>query len=121
MKRTQQRISRELVPPRYERRGGHRLVPPHGVRCELSGRGAKLVPKDVSATGIAVWSSAALAIGRDYDLVITLEDFTLPRRARVVHCTREKDRGWLVGLKFLDGDGRINELIQMVATEFRPE
>ena len=110
-----------LIPPRSERRRVTRVMPPGHIRCELAGRGAKLQPKDVSATGIAVWSSQALAIGRDYDLEIGLDDFMLPRRARVVHCTRAKDRRWLVGLKFLENDGRIDELIKLIATEFRAQ
>jgi len=96
------------------------VVPPDRIQCELKGRGATLRLKDVSASGIALWSSGALAIGRDYDLVITLDHFTLGRRARVIHCTRD-GRNWLVGLKFLENDGLVDELIKLMATEFRPQ
>ena len=120
MKRAHQ-TSAGIVPARSERRRMGRIVPPDHIQCALAGNAVRLEPKDVSATGIAVWCKAALAVGRDYDLIITLDEFTLPRRARVVHCRRDHDGRWLIGLRFLENDGKIDELIRLIATEFRPE
>ena len=114
----------KLAAPRHERRGERRLPAPNALRCTLSGLRAKLIVKDVSASGLAVWANMPLPVGREYDLTIKLAGFALSRRARIVHCKCKGTTEWLTGLTFVstsDDDGKIDELIKLMATEFRAE
>lgn len=113
----------DLFPPRRERRGAHRIAAPPDIRCELAEQSGSVQPKNISASGIAVWHDAPLPAGTDYELTITFGSVSLRRRARIMYARKDGSERWLLGLKFLaqpDDDGQIDELIKMLATEFRP-
>lgn len=111
-----------VFPPRSDRRGAIRIVPPTEVRCELKGRAGSMLAKDISVSGIGVWRNAPLRAGIDHEMTITLGTFTLRRRARTVYSRKEAPGRWLLGLKFLpetQDDGKLEALIGLLATEFR--
>ena len=119
-----QHLKLELFPPRTERRGAPRVVPPEHIRCELTRRKAHIRPKDISATGIAVWADVKLPVGRAYEVEISLDTFSLTRGVRVVYCKTEGADRWLVGMTFLpaaEDDANLDQLIRLIATEFRAD
>jgi hypothetical protein len=72
---------------------------------------------------MALWTNKALAIGREFEVTIKLGAFTLSRRARIVHSCKDNTR-WVTGLTFVarrGDDGKIDELIKLMATEFRAQ
>ena len=124
MPRDAQHLKLELFPPRTERRGAARVVPPEHIRCELTGRKATICPKDISVTGIAVWADVKLPVGRNYEIAISLDSFSLTRRVRVIYSKADGTERWLVGMSFLTGaeeDVDLDQLIRLIATEFRAD
>ena len=124
MSKHAQHLKLELFPPRTERRGASRVVPPEHIRCELTNRKATVRPKDISVSGIAVWVDVKLPVGRHYEIVITLDALSVTRRVRAVYCKTDGTDRWLVGMKFLpatEDEVNLDQLIRLMATEFRAD
>ena len=124
MPKEAQHLKLELFPPRTERRGAPRVVPPEHIQCELTRRKATIRAKDISVTGMAVWADVKLPVGRSYEVAISLGTFNLTRAVRVVYCKADGTERWLVGMTFLpaaEDDVNLDQLIRLMATEFRAD
>ena len=87
--------------PATSRRQEVRLEPPPQLICAVTGSSAKFHVRDISIGGLALWSSMPLRRDAPHEFCLTYRGLTVIRSGRAVHCKRQNDGRWILGVSFL--------------------
>ena len=93
-----------------------RLAAPPRLRCVISGAAAVFTMKNISSGGFGATTN--MPLGRDtvYVFEFTLDDLSLVRKARIMHCAWLDGDRWNIGAAFVhDGhESGIGQLIDRI-------
>lgn len=97
-----------------------RVEPTHPIVCVAGGTRAKFEVRDISVSGMSVWSTIPVSRGWLHEFRLTYGQFTVVRQARAIHCKSCDDGRWLIGLEF-DKKARrgptIENLVDLITDE----
>src|SRR5690242_8633687 len=75
-----------------------RFEPQPNLRIAIAGTAARLAMQDIGTGGVGVLSDLPLKRGALLEVTLTLGAVVVKIQARAVHCRRQADGRWMLGL-----------------------